>query len=99
MIGVIGSNDQLDHSARLELYKAFIFAFKRFSITKQLSIFEDVETAAELELLSRIFGNVTELARVQYYDIAKVRVEAIRKLKDLVSSNEYEKFIQRTYIC
>ncbi len=94
MIGVIGSNDELDHSARLELYKAFIFAFRRFSITKQLSIFEDIETTEELELLSRIFGNVTELARVQYYDIANVRVDAIRVLKDLVSSNEYEKFIQ-----
>ena len=95
MIGLIGSNDQLDHSARLELYKAFIFAFKRFSITKQLSIFQEIETAAELELLSRIFGEVTELARVQYYDIANVRVDAIRKLKDLVVSKEYEKFIQQ----
>ena len=95
MIGVIGSNDHLDHSARLELYKAFIFAFKRFSITKQLSILEHIETAAELELLSRIFGNVTELARVQYYDIANVRVEAIRTLKELVRSNDYEKFIQK----
>ena len=95
LFGKIEALIGIDEEGKRELYKASMFAFERLSITDQLSILSNLETEKDFELISTIFGNLTDLSRVHYYDIAKVRVEIIKKFKELVDENKKERVIQK----
>lgn len=77
-----------------ELYKASMLAFERLSITHQLSILNSLETEKDFERISKIFGELTELERALYYDIAKSRVEIIKKLEKIIDEDKKERVIQ-----
>ena len=77
-----------------ELYKASMLAFERLSITQKLSILNRLETEKDFKLISKIFGDLMELARVLYYDIAKGRVEIIKRFKETVDKDKKERVIQ-----
>ena len=85
---------EVGEADKKELYKASIFAFERLSIIQQLSILNSLETEKDFELISEIFGDLTELARVHYYDITKVRVEIIKKFKEIIDEDKKERVIQ-----
>lgn len=94
LFGKIEALISIDEEGKRELYKSTIFAFERLLITDQLSILNSLETERDFELISTIFGDLKELASVYYYDIAKVRVEVIRKFKQLVDEDKKERVIQ-----
>lgn len=95
LFGKIEALVNLDETGKRELYKASMFAFERLAITDQLSILNNLETEADFERVSEIFGDLTELARVHYYSIAKVRVEIIKRFIGIVDSNKKERVIQK----
>lgn len=72
-----------------------MLAFERLSITQQLSILSNLETEKDFELVTKIFGDLTDLARVHYFDIAKVRVEIIKRLEEIIDDDRKEKVIQK----
>lgn len=94
LFGKIEALVNLDETGKRELYKASMFAFERLAITDQLSILTNLETEADFERVSEIFGDLTELARVHYYNIAKMRVEIIKRFIGIVDSNKKERVIQ-----
>ncbi len=94
LLGKVEALEGVNEADKLELYKASMLAFERLSITQQLSILSNLETEKEFELISKVFGNITELASLHYYNIAKVRIEIIKKFKELVDKNKKEKIIQ-----
>lgn len=94
LFGKIEALVNLDETGKRELYKASMFAFERLAITDQLSILHNLETEADFERVSEIFGDLTELARVHYYNIAKMRVEIIKRFIGIVDSNKKERVIQ-----
>lgn len=95
LFGKIEALDEVNEADKKEFYKSSIFAFERLAITHQLSILNNLETERDFERISEIFGNLTDLARVHYYDIAKMRVNIIKKFKELVDENTKEKVIQK----
>ena len=95
LFGKIESIDGMTEESKKQLYKSSMYAFHRLSITDQLSILNQLETKKDFELISQLFGNLTDLARVQYYDIAKVRVALIDKFKKIIDENQKEKVIQK----
>lgn len=85
---------EVGEADKKELYKASMLAFERLKITEQLSILNSLETEKDFELISKTFGGLTELARVHYYDIAKVRVGVIEKFKEIIDEDKKERVIQ-----
>ncbi len=94
LFGKIEALIGMDEEGKRELYKASMFAFQRLCITDQLSILSSLETEKDFELISKLFGSLTDLARAHYYDIAKVRIAVIEKFKRMVDENQKEKVIQ-----
>lgn len=80
---------------KLPFFRAIMYAFERLSVTYQLSILNRLETREDFELISKIFGNLTELTSVHYYDIAKVRLALIRKFQKLIDDDKKERVIQQ----
>ncbi|MDE2747494.1 MAG: ATP-binding protein [Chloroflexota bacterium] len=95
LFGKIESIDGMEEESKKQLYKSSMYAFHRLAITDQLSILNQLETKRDFELISQLFGNLTDLARVQYYDIAKVRVALIDKFRKIIDDNQKEKVIQK----
>ena len=95
LFGKIEALVAMDEEGKRELYKASMFAFERLSITDQLSVLSSLETEKDFELVSKLFGSLTDLARVHYYEIAKVRVELIKKFEESIDDDKKEKIIQR----
>ena len=94
LIGKIEALDSLEEEGKKELYKSTMYAFERLSITDQLSILNEVESKRDFELISKIFGDLNDLAQVLYFDIAKVRFEIIRSFEAKLDANAKEKMIQ-----
>ena len=85
---------EVSEADKKEFYKALVLAFERLSITHQLSILNSLETEKDFERISKIFGELTELERALYYDIAKSRVEIIKKLEKIIDEDKKERVIQ-----
>ena len=94
LLGRVETLDVDVESEKLPLFRAIMYAFERLAVTQQLSILNSLETTKDFELISSIFGNLTDLTRVHYYDIAKVRVELIKKFQRLVDDDKKERVIQ-----
>ncbi len=95
LFGKIEALIGVDEEGKRELYKSSMFAFERLMITDQLSILSTLQSEQDFEVLSGIFGSLTDLARVHYYDIAKVRVELIKKFEEIIDDDKKEKVIQK----
>lgn len=94
LFGKIESLPMSDERSRKELYKASILAFERMALVGQLEALEKIDTSEGLEALFSIFNSIDELETVHYYEIAKGRLEIIRKLQDIVDENDKEKVLQ-----
>ena len=85
---------EVGEADKKELCKASMLAFERLSITHQLSILDSLETEKDFERISKIFGDITDLASVLYYVITKSRVEIIKKLEKIIDEDNRERVIQ-----
>ena len=94
LFGRIESLDGAKEADKREFYRVSMLAFERLSITQQLSILSGLETERDFEIVSKIFGDLTDLARVHFYDITKVKFEIIKRIQELVDSDKKEKVIQ-----
>lgn len=94
LLGRIETLDVKSESEKVPFFKAVMYAFERLSVTQQLGILSKLETRKDFELISSIFGNLTDLTRVHYYDIAKVRVEIIKKFQEIIEDDKKERVIQ-----
>ncbi len=94
LFGKIEALEVMDEEGKRELYKASMLAFERLAITDQLSILSSLETERDFDLVSNIFGDLSQLASVHYYDIAKVRVEIIKKFRQIIDEDKKERIIQ-----
>ncbi len=95
LFGRIESLDGAKEADKKEFYRVSMLAFERLSITQQLSILSNLETEKDFELVTKIFGDLTDLARVHYFNIAKVRVEIIKRLEEIIDDDRKEKVIQK----
>ena len=85
---------EVGEADKKELCKASIIAFDRLSVNQQFDILNSLETEKDFELISETFGDLTELERVLYYDIAKGRVEIIKKFEKIIDEDNKERVIQ-----
>ncbi|MDE2856973.1 MAG: ATP-binding protein [Chloroflexota bacterium] len=95
LFGRIEALDGVKEADKKEFYKVSMIAFERLSITQQLSILSGLETERDFELVSKIFKDLTDLARVHYYNIAKVRIEIIKRFEKDLDNDKKEKVIQK----
>lgn len=82
-----------DIDKKKELYKYGILAFERMRISDNLSLLNEIP-ADNLVRFGEIFATSQDLEASMYYDIAKQRVEIIKKLSDLCDDNAKERIIQ-----
>lgn len=94
LLGKIENFEDSDEADKRDLFKGIMLVFERLVVTDQISLLKDLETERDFELISKIFGNLADLARVHYYDIAKVRLEIIKKFKEIIDENKKERVIQ-----
>jgi len=93
-LGKIESLEFPDDETKKAIYKTSIVGFQRLALTDQLSLLSQLETERDFELFSRIFGDIIDLERVYYYDVATIRMEVIKKFKEIVDGDKKERVIQ-----
>lgn len=76
-----------------ELYKHGILAFETLALKDNLSTLEHIRNNDDFEIIRSIFASIDELEAVHYYQIAKSRVEVLKKFEKIVP-NAKERVIQ-----
>ena len=82
-----------DNDQKRQLFVSGILAFESLKLRKMLHRLDEV-SAENLETLNQVFIQLDDLEASAYYQIAKDRLEVIRKLSGLVDENAKEKAIQ-----
>jgi hypothetical protein len=77
-----------------ELYKQGIIAFEKLRLKEELSKLNEIRTITDIQL-ANIFTSIEDIEANNYYDIAKERVDIIKKFKESLDKNEREKVIQQ----
>ena len=94
LFGKIESLRLPDQESKKELYKASLLAFERMALQNTLSTLDKIEGDQEIKVIIEIFGTIDELEAVHYYQIAKGRIEVIKKFQELVPVSK-EKAVQK----
>ena len=81
-------------SVKKELLKASILAFESFRQREQLDSLDTIK-ADQMEALLPIFKNLDVLEVSYYGQIVRMRLDVIRKLKEMLDANTIEKTIQK----
>jgi len=76
-----------------ELYKHGILAFETLALKDNLSALDHIQSDEDFELIKSIFASIDELEAVHYYQIAKSRMEVLKKFEKIVP-NAKERLIQ-----
>ena len=94
MFGKIETLGLPDDKSKEQVYRAYIIAFERLSLTHQLDLINTIHTEQDMNTLMELFGTVDELEAYHYYEIVKGRLEVLRKFHNLVGENAKEKVLQ-----
>ncbi|MBK8783161.1 MAG: hypothetical protein IPO22_15445 [Anaerolineales bacterium] len=76
-----------------ELYKHGILAFETLALKDSLSTLDHIQSNEDFEIIKSIFSSIDELEAVHYYQIAKSRMEVLKKFEKIVP-NAKERLIQ-----
>ena len=82
-----------DQNQKRQLFVSGVLAFESLKLRNMLYRLDEVSTE-NLEVLSEVFIQLDDLEASAYYQIAKDRLEVIRKLTDLVDENAKERALQ-----
>ena len=94
LFGKIGGLALEDEAARRELYRHAILAFEKLRFRNALSRIDELPDQPDFGVLEAVFDGIDELEQAEYHQIARARLEVIRKFVGIVES-EREKVIQR----
>ena len=83
--------EDFDH--KRQLFVSGVLAFESLKLRNMLHRLEEVSTE-NLEALNQVFIQLNDLEASAYYQIAKDRLEVIRKLTNLVDDNAKERALQ-----
>lgn len=86
--------DKGDGEQKKTLVRQAVLAFEQLKVRDALESIDRITNHNELELVS-VFGHLSEIEALLYYDIAKGRVKVIRELQQKVDDNVLEKVIQK----
>ncbi|MEO1218809.1 MAG: ATP-binding protein, partial [Bacteroidota bacterium] len=76
------------------LVRQAVLAFEQLKIRESLNQIDKIETTNDIELIN-VFGHLSEIEAMLYYDIASGRVKVIRELKEKTEKNELEAVLQK----
>ena len=82
-----------DENQKRQLFVSGVLAFESLKLRNMLYRLDEVSTE-NLEVLSEVFIQLDDLEASAYYQIAKDRLEVIRKLTGLVDENAKERALQ-----
>ena len=82
-----------DEDQKRQLFVSGILAFESLRLRNLLHRLDEVSTD-NLDVLNQVFIQLDDLEASAYYQIAKDRLEVIRKLTDLVDENAKERALQ-----
>ena len=82
-----------DDDQKRQLFVSGVLAFESLKLRRMLHRLDEVSTE-NLEALNDVFIQLDDLEASAYYQIAKDRLQVIRKLTDLVDDNAKERAIQ-----
>lgn len=83
-----------DKDAKREMYRAGILAFERLALRDSLSVLDSIETESDLVLLTQLFGRIDEIEAVHYYEIARGRLQVVRKFEEILPDAK-ERLVQK----
>ena len=93
LFGRINQLPMDDPDQRRQLFVSGVLAFESLKLRNMLHRLDEVSTQ-NLEALNHVFMQLDDLEASAYYQIAKDRLEVIRKLTDLVDENAKERALQ-----
>ena len=82
-----------DESQKRQLFVSGVLAFESLKLRNMLHRLDDV-SIENLEMLNQVFIQLDDLEASAYYQIARDRLEVIRKLTGLVDENAKERALQ-----
>lgn len=82
-----------DDNQKRQLFVSGVLAFESLKLRNMLHRLDDVSTE-NLEMLNQVFIQLDDLEASAYYQIARDRLEVIRKLTGLVDENAKERALQ-----
>jgi len=94
LVGKIAALEEVSDEDKRDLIKGAIIAFQHLDATRQLHVLEQIDSADGLALLSKTFGSIRNLESAYYYDVVKLRLNVIKKFKNLDKRKEQEKVLQ-----
>ena len=94
LFGKIGAFHLDDEEDRKELYRHTILAFERLRFHECLREIDALGDELTLDEFTRLFQTVDDLEAAEYHRIARVRLEVIRRLGELVDADAKERVIQ-----
>lgn len=83
-----------DPAYKKELYRHGILAFETLALKQNLGLLDQVSTGAGVREFLGILKSMDELEEAHYYQIAKGRLEVLRKLEDMADTAK-ERVIQK----
>lgn len=86
LFGKIESLGGIDEEGKKELYRHGILAFEKLALKNALSALNLVETEHDFKLIKGLFDSIDEIEAVHYHQVAKGRLEVIRRFERLVDS-------------
>lgn len=94
LFGKIGTLGLEDEGARRELYRHAILAFEKLRFRSALSKIDELPDQPDFAILEAVFAGIDELEQAEYHQIARARLEVIRKFVGIVETDR-EKVIQQ----
>lgn len=88
LFGKIESLKLPDKESKKELYKASMLAFERMALQNTLSTLDAIEGEQDLKMILQLFGSIDELEAAHYYQIARGRLDVIRKFEKMVPKSK-----------
>ena len=94
LFGKIGTLAMEEEGARRELYRHAILAFEKLRFRNALSKINELPEQPDFTVLEAVFSGIDEIEQAEYHQIARARLEVIRKFVGIVES-ERERVIQQ----
>ena len=94
LFGRINQLPMDDPDQKRQLFVSGVLAFESLKLRNMLHRLDEV-SVDNLEALNQVFIQLDDLEASAYYQVAKDRLEVIRKLTDLVDENAKERVLQK----
>lgn len=83
-----------DGAVRRQLYRNTILAFERLKLRETLSKIDEMGGTGFMGAFRALFDDIDELEAAEYHQIARGRLEVVRRFENIIDEDEKERVVQ-----